>query len=57
MFTFMTSELEAKMTSVERIQEYITALPHEPAGVIEGQRPPEGWPSSGSIEWTKATMR
>lgn len=37
-------EMEMDLNSVERVQEYLK-IPSEPAGVIQGQRPPEGWPS------------
>jgi len=57
MFTQMSAELEAKMTSVERVEEYSTELPQEPPLVIEGSRPSDGWPSHGAIEFTDASMR
>ncbi|WVQ70586.1 hypothetical protein IAR50_000105 [Cryptococcus sp. DSM 104548] len=38
-------QLEMDFNSVERVQEYLS-LPQEPAGVIEGSRPPAYWPSN-----------
>ncbi|KAK9710865.1 Transporter of the ATP-binding cassette (ABC) [Basidiobolus ranarum] len=39
---------EVNMNSIERIQEYMT-IEQEPPAVIEGERPPQGWPAEGEI--------
>lgn len=44
----MTAELEVSMNSVERVVEYEPMDAEAPA-VIEGHRPPPGWPSLGAI--------
>lgn len=44
----MTAELEVSMNSVERVVEYEPMDAEAPA-VIEGHRPPPGWPSQGAI--------
>ncbi|CAK9786601.1 putative ATP-binding cassette transporter protein YOR1 [Cutaneotrichosporon oleaginosum] len=37
-------EMEMDFNSVERVEEYLR-IPSEPASVIDGSRPPSGWPS------------
>ncbi|KAF8318512.1 P-loop containing nucleoside triphosphate hydrolase protein [Clavulina sp. PMI_390] len=39
------TEMEQAMNGVERVHEYMD-IPSEPAGIIEGHRPPAYWPSS-----------
>jgi hypothetical protein len=43
-------KLENRIISVERIQQY-TRLPQEAPAVIKGARPPQDWPTSGTIEF------
>ena len=45
----MASDWESQVVSVERVAEYAN-IPPEPPLVVEGQRPPPGWPSAGAIE-------
>mmetsp|Transcript_1230 Transcript_1230/g.2539 ORF Transcript_1230/g.2539 Transcript_1230/m.2539 type:complete len:1366 (-) Transcript_1230:148-4245(-) len=52
----MATETEAKMTSTERIHEYITEVEPEAANETS-LRPPPGWPSKGRIEFQKVSMR
>lgn len=48
-------EIEAHITSVERLLEYVEDLPMEPSkGLVAA---PEGWPSSSSIEFDHVTVR
>ncbi|KAF9379864.1 hypothetical protein CPC16_010561 [Podila verticillata] len=50
------SNNEMNMNSVERVSEYMD-LPQEPAAVIEGSRPPAGWPNNGEIEVENLVMQ
>ncbi|XP_059927317.1 ATP-binding cassette sub-family C member 11 isoform X2 [Gadus macrocephalus] len=53
----LARELDARFSSVERIQEYIKTCGSEgPRNVKEAQIP-EGWPQSGSINFQNYTMR
>lgn len=47
---------EQNMNSVERIKEYLDVEKEAPA-VIEKNRPPENWPSQGSVEFINYTTR
>ncbi|EWM27872.1 multidrug resistance-associated protein 1-like isoform 1 [Nannochloropsis gaditana] len=44
----MTSEVETNIVAVERIQEY-SEVPSEAPALIEGKRPPPGWPQAGKV--------
>ncbi|KAF8943963.1 hypothetical protein BGZ47_004806 [Haplosporangium gracile] len=50
------SEMEMNMNSVERVREYMD-LPQEPPAVIEGCRPPPGWPNNGEINVEHLVMQ
>ncbi|KAF9437497.1 hypothetical protein BGZ76_000493 [Entomortierella beljakovae] len=50
------SNNEMNMNSVERIREYMD-LPQEPPAVIEGCRPPPGWPNNGEIDVENLVMQ
>lgn len=50
------SSAENSLNSVERIGTYID-LPSEAADVIESNRPPPGWPSSGSMTFEEVVLR
>lgn len=50
------SRAENSLNSVERVGTYID-LPSEAPDVIEGNRPPPGWPSSGLVEFVDVFMR
>ncbi|KAF9091354.1 hypothetical protein BGX23_005238 [Mortierella sp. AD031] len=50
------SEMEMNMNSVERVREYMD-LPQEPPAVIEGCRPPPGWPNNGEINVENLVMQ
>ncbi|KAK5828808.1 hypothetical protein F5H01DRAFT_374251 [Linnemannia elongata] len=50
------SEMEMNMNSVERVREYMD-LPQEPPAVIEGARPPPGWPNNGEINVEHLVMQ
>ena len=58
------ADVEAKMSSVERVVEYTdkeycecgTLTPEAPL-VIQGSRPPEGWPTAGKIVVDGLSMR
>jgi len=47
---------EQNMNSVERIKEYLD-VEQEAAAVLEDNRPPENWPSKGSVEFIGYTTR
>lgn len=50
------AQFEAKFNSVIRLMEY-GELPSEAPMVIEGARPPEGWPSRGEVVFEDVWMR
>ncbi|KAF8979257.1 hypothetical protein BGZ46_005664 [Entomortierella lignicola] len=50
------SNNEMNMNSVERVREYME-LPQEPPAVIEGSRPPPGWPNNGEITVENLVMQ
>ncbi|XP_050370620.1 LOW QUALITY PROTEIN: ABC transporter C family member 12-like [Argentina anserina] len=50
------SRAENSLTAVERVGTYID-LPSEAPAVIESNRPPHGWPSSGSIKFEDVVLR
>ncbi|CAL5183715.1 unnamed protein product [Lathyrus oleraceus] len=52
----LASLAENSLNSVERIGTYID-LPSEAPSVIDHNRPPPGWPSSGSIKFEEAVLR
>ncbi|PNY06586.1 ABC transporter C family member 2-like protein [Trifolium pratense] len=52
----LASLAENSLNSVERIGTYID-LPSEAPSVIEDNRPPPGWPSSGSIKFEEVVLR
>ncbi|XP_027190434.1 ABC transporter C family member 12-like [Cicer arietinum] len=49
------SKAENSLNSVERIDTYIN-LETEGLGIIETNRPPPGWPTSGSIEFENVVL-
>ncbi|OWM63830.1 ABC transporter C family member 12-like isoform X2 [Punica granatum] len=50
------SRAENSLNAVERVGTYID-LPSEAPAVIEGNRPPPGWPSSGLIKFEDVVLR
>lgn len=50
------SRAENCLNSVERVGTYVD-LPSEAPAIIESNRPPPGWPSSGSIVFEDVVMR
>ncbi|CAI0545470.1 unnamed protein product [Linum tenue] len=50
------SRAENSFNAVERVGEYME-LPSEAPAVIESNRPPPGWPSSGSIKFSDVVLR
>ncbi|XAR72526.1 Xenobiotic-transporting ATPase [Bertholletia excelsa] len=52
----LASLAENSMNAVERIGTYID-LPSEGPSIIESNRPPPGWPSSGSIKFEDVVLR
>ncbi|XP_062382897.1 ATP-binding cassette sub-family C member 12-like [Sardina pilchardus] len=53
----ISSELEARFTSVERLMEYITGCVSEAPRRVQGVHIPEGWPHQGSITFKDYNMR
>jgi hypothetical protein len=45
------ADMDAQMTSVERLLHYGENLPQEAPAIIPTSRPPQGWPSKGAIEF------
>ncbi|KAL6214047.1 hypothetical protein ACLB2K_013485 [Fragaria x ananassa] len=52
----LASLAENSLNAVERVGTYIE-LPSEAPAVIESNRPPPGWPSSGSIKFEDVALR
>ncbi|XP_065882175.1 ABC transporter C family member 2-like [Euphorbia lathyris] len=52
----LASLAENSLNAVERVGTYID-LPSEAPPIIEGNRPPPGWPSSGSIKFEDVVLR
>ncbi|XP_043688809.1 ABC transporter C family member 2-like [Telopea speciosissima] len=52
----LASLAENSLNSVERVSTYIE-LPSEGPVIIESNRPPPGWPSSGSIKFEDVVLR
>ncbi|KAJ7969064.1 ABC transporter C family member 2-like [Quillaja saponaria] len=50
------SKAENSLTAVERVGTY-TDLPSEAPAILETNRPPPGWPSSGSITFEDVVLR
>ncbi|XP_061357298.1 ABC transporter C family member 12-like [Gastrolobium bilobum] len=50
------SRAEISLNAVERVDTYIE-LETEASGIIETNRPPPGWPTSGSIEFENVVLR
>ncbi|RDY13192.1 ABC transporter C family member 2, partial [Mucuna pruriens] len=50
------SRAENSLNAVERVDTYIN-LESEAPGIIETNRPPPGWPTSGSIEFEDVVLR
>ncbi|KAL6198464.1 hypothetical protein ACLB2K_028253 [Fragaria x ananassa] len=50
------SKAENSLNAVERVGTY-TELPSEAPAVIKSNRPPHGWPSSGSIKFEDVVLR
>ncbi|XP_053511818.1 ATP-binding cassette sub-family C member 3 isoform X2 [Artibeus jamaicensis] len=52
----MLSELESNIVAVERVKEYSKTKTEAP-WVIEGSRPPAGWPTQGEVEFRNYSVR
>ncbi|XP_042637031.1 ATP-binding cassette sub-family C member 3 [Orycteropus afer afer] len=52
----MMSDLESNIVAVERVKEY-TKMETEAPWVVEGSRPPEGWPPHGKVEFRNYSVR
>uniref|UniRef100_A0A452UGF7 Multidrug resistance-associated protein 1 n=1 Tax=Ursus maritimus TaxID=29073 RepID=A0A452UGF7_URSMA len=52
----MMSELESNLVAVERVKEYSKTETEAP-WVVEGSRPPAGWPLQGEVEFRNYSMR
>ncbi|XP_006889523.1 PREDICTED: canalicular multispecific organic anion transporter 2 [Elephantulus edwardii] len=52
----MMSDLESNIVAVERVKEYSKTETEAP-WVIEGSRPPQGWPSRGEVEFRNYAVR
>ncbi|CAM9619530.1 unnamed protein product, partial [Ectocarpus sp. 8 AP-2014] len=52
----MGCEMEARITSVERAQEYADLTPEAPP-IVDDYRPPQGWPESGAVKLSGIEMR
>ncbi|KAM9493789.1 ATP-binding cassette sub-family C member 12 [Clarias gariepinus] len=53
----LSTEVEAKFTSVERLQEYITGCVSEAPRKVKDVNIPSGWPQEGTITFKKYSMR
>ncbi|XP_035889629.1 canalicular multispecific organic anion transporter 2 isoform X2 [Phyllostomus discolor] len=52
----MLSEVESNIVAVERVKEYSRTETEAP-WVIEGSRPPAGWPTQGEVEFRNYSVR
>ncbi|KAM6164011.1 ATP-binding cassette sub-family C member 3 isoform 1-T1 [Rhynchocyon petersi] len=52
----MMSDVESNIVAVERVKEY-TKTETEAPWVVEGSRPPKGWPSRGEVEFRSYSVR
>ncbi|CAN0501567.1 unnamed protein product, partial [Ectocarpus sp. 12 AP-2014] len=52
----MGCEMEARITAVERAQEYADLTPEAPP-IVDDYRPPQGWPKSGAVKLSGIKMR
>ncbi|XP_069338491.1 ATP-binding cassette sub-family C member 3 [Eulemur rufifrons] len=52
----MMSDLESNIVAVERVKEYSKTETEAP-WVVEGRRPPEGWPQRGEVEFRNYSVR
>lgn len=52
----MMSDLESNIVAVERVKEYSKTETEAP-WVVEGSRPPEGWPPRGEVEFRDYSVR
>nr|XP_054316063.1 ATP-binding cassette sub-family C member 3 isoform X1 [Pongo pygmaeus] len=52
----MMSDLESNIVAVERVKEYSKTVTEAP-WVVEGSRPPEGWPPRGEVEFRNYSVR
>ncbi|KAF4090918.1 hypothetical protein AMELA_G00031150 [Ameiurus melas] len=53
----LSTEVEAKFTSVERLQEYITGCVSEAPRRVKGVNVPSGWPRHGAITFKNYSMK
>ncbi|MCJ8747229.1 hypothetical protein PDJAM_G00151060 [Pangasius djambal] len=53
----LSTEVEAKFTSVERMQEYITGCVSEAPRKVKGINIPSGWPQEGAITFKNYSMK
>ncbi|XP_026793420.3 ATP-binding cassette sub-family C member 12 isoform X1 [Pangasianodon hypophthalmus] len=53
----LSTEVEAKFTSVERLQEYITGCVSEAPRKVKGINIPSGWPQEGAITFKNYSMK
>ncbi|KAJ3263663.1 Multidrug resistance-associated protein 1, partial [Blyttiomyces sp. JEL0837] len=51
------TEAEVQLVSIERLHYYATELTVEAAPVVEGHRPPPGWPVDGKVQFDDVSMR
>ena len=52
----MNSDCETQVVAAERVAEY-AEIESEAPSIVEGYRPPNGWPSQGTIQFKGTTMR
>ncbi|XP_067143181.1 ATP-binding cassette sub-family C member 12-like isoform X1 [Centruroides vittatus] len=55
--TRLGCDIEARFTSVKRIQSYIEQLELESPAIVDNSRPPVDWPTRGRISFRDVTMR
>lgn len=55
--TRLGCDVEARFTSVKRIQSYIEKLELESPAIVDNSRPPVDWPTRGRISFRDVTMR
>ncbi|XP_070538847.1 uncharacterized protein [Ptychodera flava] len=53
----MSTEAEARLSSVERLSNYQRRSVEEAPAKVSGQEPPEDWPQQGGVEFRNVVMR
>ncbi|KAK4005312.1 hypothetical protein OUZ56_007029 [Daphnia magna] len=53
----LACETESRFTSVQRMHTYLMTLESEDPAIVKDRRPPQDWPTKGSIQFSNVKMR